>query len=141
MANVKYNNFGAAIAKNDMDGVTIKAIFFDPSYTPNPDTEVYLSDVLSNRASGTTDLTAASFTITVDNTDNRTEFDIADLVTGVITVPAGTNAVGFYIDTGTTTTSEMLTYNELLLAGSQTTFFPIGGTLTATINTNGIFSI
>ena len=66
MANVKYNNFGAAIAKNDMDGVTIKAIFFDPSYTPNPDTEVYLSDVLSNRASGTTDLTVSSFTITVE---------------------------------------------------------------------------
>jgi len=141
MANVKYNTFGKAIAKNDMDSVTIKAIFFDPSYTPNPDTEVFLSDVVANRAAGTTDLTVSGFTITTDNTDNRTEFDIADLVTGAITVPAGTNAVGFYIDTGTTTTSEMLTYNELLLGGTQTTFFPIGGTLTATINTNGIFSI
>ena len=141
MANVKYNTFGKAIAKNDMDSVTIKAIFFDPSYTPNPDTEVFLSDVVANRAAGTTDLTVSGFTITTDNTDNRTEFDIADLVTGVITVPAGTNAVGFYIDTGTATTSEMLTYNELLLSGTQTTFFPIGGTLTATINTNGIFSI
>ena len=141
MANVKYNTFGKAIAKNDMDSVTIKAIFFDPSYTPNPDTEVFLSDVVANRAAGTTDLTVSGFTITTDNTDNRTEFDIADLVTGAITVPAGTNAVGFYIDTGTTTTSEMLTYNELLLGGTQNTFFPIGGTLTATINTNGIFSI
>jgi len=47
----------------------------------------------------------------------------------------------FYIDTGVASTSELLTYNELLLAGSQTTFTPIGGTLTATINTNGIFSI
>ena len=141
MANVKYNTFGKAIAKNDMDSVTIKAIFFDPSYTPNPDTEVFLSDVVANRAAGSTDLTVTGFTITADNTDNRTEFDIADLVTGAITVPAGTNAVGFYIDTGTTTTSEMLTYNELLLGGTQTTFTPLGGTLTATINTNGIFSI
>ena len=141
MANVKYNTFGKAIAKNDMDSVTIKAIFFDPSYTPNPDTEVFLSDVVANRAAGTTDLTVSDFTITTDNTDNRTEFDIADLVTGVITVAGGTNAVGFYIDTGTTATSEMLTYNELLSGGTQTTFFPIGGTLTATINTNGIFSI
>jgi hypothetical protein len=141
MANVKYNTFGKAIAKNDMDSVTIKAIFFDPSYTPNPDTEVFLSDVVANRAAGTTDLTISGFTITTDNTDNRTEFDIADLVTGVITVPAGTNAVGFYIDTGVAATSEILTYNELLLAGVPTTFFPVGGTLTATINTNGIFSI
>ena len=141
MANVKYNTFGRAIAKNDMDSVTIKAIFFDPSYTPNPDTEVFLSDVVASRAAGTTDLTVTGFTITADNTDNRTEFDIADLVTGAITVPDGTNAVGFYIDTGTAATSELLTYNDLLLAGVQTTFFPIGGTLTATINTNGIFSI
>ena len=141
MANVKYNTFGKAIAKNDMDSVTIKAIFFDPSYTPNPDTEVFLSDVVANRAAGSTDLTVTGFTITADNTDNRTEFDIADLVTGVITVPGGTNAVVFYIDTGVAATSELLTYNDLLLAGVQTTFFPIGGTLTGTVNTNGIFSI
>lgn len=141
MANVKYNSFGRAIAKNDMDLVVIKAMFCDPSYVPNPDTDVYLSDITSNRAAGTTDLTVASFTITVDNTDNRTEFDCADLVTGAITVPAGTDGVSFYVSTGVDSTSELLTYNDILVGGVKTTVYPIAGTLTATISANGIFSI
>ena len=141
MANTKYNNFGRAIAKSDIDLVTIKAMFMAPAYIPNPDTHVFLSDISASRASGSTDLTVAGLTITADNTDDRSEFDINDLVTGTITVTGGTNAVVFYIDTGVAATSELLTYNDLLLAGVQTTFFPIGGTLTATVNVNGIFSI
>lgn len=141
MANVKYNNFGRAIAKSDIDLVTIKAMFMAPAYTPNPDTHVFLSDISASRAAGSTDLTVAGLTMTADNTDDRSEFDINDLVTGTITVTGGTNGVVFYIDTGVDATSELLTYNDLLLAGVQTTFFPISGTLTATINVNGIFSI
>ena len=141
MANVKYNSFGRAIAKNDIDLVTIKAMFCDPAYTPNPDTEVFLSDIVANRASGTTDITVAGLTINVDNTDNRTEFDINDLVTGTITVAGGTNGVVFYIDTGVAATSELLTYSDILVGGVQTTVFPIGGTLPGTISANGIFSI
>lgn len=141
MANVKYNSFGRAIAKNDIDTVTLKAMFCAPAYTPNPDTEVFLSDVSANRASGTTDLTLAGLTINVDNTDNRTEFDINDLITGTITVAGGTNGVVIYIDTGVAATSELLCYLDILVGGVQTTVYPIGGTLTATVNANGIFSI
>lgn len=141
MANVKYNRFGRAIAQNDMDTVTIKAMFMAPSYTPDTDAHVFLSDIQASRAPGTTDLTVTGLTITVDNTDNRTEFDINDLVTGTITVSGGTNAVVFYIDTGVASTSELLCCLDLLVSGVQTTVFPIAGTLTATINTNGIFSI
>ncbi len=141
MANVKYNSFGRAISKNDIDTVTIKAMFCDPSYTPNADTEEYLSDISTNRASGSTDLTVAGLTITVDDTDNRTEFDINNLVTGTITLTGGTDAVVFYIDTGVESTSELLTYNELLVSATPTTVYPIAGTLNATIDTNGIFSI
>lgn len=141
MANVKFNRFGRAIAQNDMDTVTIKAMFMAPSYTPDPDAHVFLSDVQASRASGTTDLTVAGLTITVDNTDNRTEFDINDLVTGTITVAGGTNGIIFYIDTGVAGTSELLCFCDILVGGVQTTVFPIAGTLTATINTNGIFSI
>lgn len=141
MANVKYNSFGRAIAKNDIDTITVKAMFTDPSYTPDPDTEVYLSDVSSNRASGSSDLTVSAFTITVDNTDNRTEFDIDNLVTGAITIPGGTDGVVFYIDTGVESTSELLTYNDILVSAVKTTVYPVGGTLTGTISTNGIFSI
>lgn len=141
MANVKFNSFGRAIAKNDMDTVTVKAMFMDPAYTPNADTQVYLSDISSSRASGTTDLTCSAFTFNVDNTDNRTEFDISDLVTGTITVVGGTNAIVFYIDTGVAATSELLVCCDILVGGVQTTVYPIGGTLTGTISTNGIFSI
>lgn len=141
MANVKFNSFGRAIAKNDIDLITIKAMFCDPTYTPDPDTEVFLSDVVANRASGSTDLTVAGLTINVDNTDNRTEFDINNLVTGAITVSGGTNGVVFYIDTGVEATSELLTYSDILVGGVQTTVFPVAGTLTGTISANGIFSI
>lgn len=141
MANVKYNSFGRAIAKNDMDTVTIKAMFCDPSYIPDPDTEVYLSDISANRASGSTDLTVAGLTFNLDNTDNRTEFDVNDLTTGAVTISGGTDAVVFYIDTTVESTSELLTYNDLLVSAVKTTVYPIAGTLTAQVDTDGIFSI
>jgi hypothetical protein len=141
MANVKYNGFGRAIAKNDIDLVTIKAMFMAPSYTPDPDAHVYVSDIVASRASGSTDLTVAGLAINVDNTDNRTEFDINDLVTGTISIVGGTNGIVFYIDTGVEATSELLTFNDILVGGVQTTVYPIGGTLTGTISANGIFSI
>jgi hypothetical protein len=141
MTNVKFNPFGRAIAKNDMDTVTIKAMFMDPSYTPDADAHVYVSDISASRASGSTDLTVSGFTITVDNTDNRTEFDITDLLTAAITLSGGTNAIVFYISTGVDATSELLTYNDILVGGVQTTVYPIAGTITGTISANGIFSI
>jgi len=137
--NVKFNSAGQAIAKNDLDSVSFKVMFCDPAYTPDPDTEVYLSDVSANRASGTTDI-AVTLTINVDNTDNRTEFDFTNAVTGTIT--AETNAVVLYIDTGTDSTSELLTYNELVNgSGTPTTYNVVAGVLTATVDADGLFSI
>lgn len=141
MANVKYNGFGKAIAENDMDTVTIRAMFMAPSYTPNPDTHVFVSDISASRAAGSTDLTVSGWTSIINNTDNATDFDIDNLVTGTITVTGGTNGIVFYIWTGADSTSSLLTYNDILVSGVQTTVFPISGTLTATINTRGIFSI
>lgn len=139
MANVKSNGFGRAIAKNDIDLVTLKAMFMRTTHTPNGDTHVFVSDVVADRATGTTDLTLAGITITVDNTDNRTEFDFNDLVTGTIT--ATTDKVWIYIDTGVTTTSELLFCADLLSGGTPTTFSVVSGVLTAQVDTNGLFSI
>lgn len=141
MSNVKFNSFGRAIAKNDIDTVTIKAMFMAPSYTPDADAHVYVSDISASRASGSTDLTVAGLTITADNTDNRTEFDINDLVTGTVTISGGTNAIVFYISTGVDSTSELLCCVDILVGGVQTTVYPIAGTITGTISANGIFSI
>lgn len=138
MANVKYNSCGRAIAKNDLDTVSFKVMFMSTSYTPDPDAHVYVSDISASRASGTTDL-ATTLTINVDNTDNRTEFDFTDLVTGTIT--ATTNGVVIYIDTGVAATSELLCYVDLESGGVQTTFSVVSGVLTATVSANGIFSI
>lgn len=138
MAEVKFNSFGRAIAKNDLDTVSFKAMFMATSYTPDPDAHVYVSDISASRASGTTDL-STTLTINVDNTDNRTEFDFSDLVTGTIT--ATTNGVVIYIDTGVAATSELLCYVDLESGGTQTTFSVVSGVLTATVSANGIFSI
>lgn len=139
MANVKYNSFGRAIAKNDLDTVTFKAMFMATSYTPDADNHVYVSDISASRASGTTDITLSGFTINVDNTDNRTEFDVSDIVTGTIT--ATTGGVAIYISTGVDATSELLCYLDLLSGGVQTNFSVVSGILTATVSTNGLFSI
>jgi len=139
MANAKPNNAGAAIAKNDMDSVTLKAMFVN-GVTPNVDTDVYLSDVVSDRASGTTDITLTSFTISVDDTNNFTKFDVADIVTGTIT--ATTNAIWVYIHTGVEATSELLCYLELVNGSAvPTTFTVVSGVLTATVDANGLFTI
>jgi len=140
MSNVKFNSAGRAIAKNDLDTVSFKVMFCDPSYTPDPDTEVYLSDIVANRASGSTDI-AVTLTISVDNTANVTRFDFTDAVTGAITLLDGTNGTVLYIDTGVAATSELLTYNELQLSGTQHTFYPVDDVLTATVDADGIFSI
>ena len=50
MANVKSNAFGRAIAKNDIDTVTIKAMFMKTTHTPNGDSHVYASDVRADQA-------------------------------------------------------------------------------------------
>lgn len=140
MANVKFNRFGKAIASNDMDTVTIKAMLMATSYTPDADAHVYVSDISSSRASGTTDLTLSNVTITVDNTDNRVEFDSDNLVTGSIT--ASTNAYVLYISTGVDSTSELLCYIELT-DGVTTpkTYSVVAGVLTIVVNANGHFAI
>jgi len=139
MASVKYNQFGKAIAKSDLDTVNFKVMLMAESYTPDIDAHVYVSDISASRAAGTTDI-ATTLTISVNNTTNKTEFDFTDIVTGTITTI--TNAFVLYIDTGNPATSELLTYNELT-DGITTpkTFGVVSGVLTITIPTDGIFSI
>lgn len=137
--NVKYNSFGRAIAKNDIDTVTLKAMFVNPAYVPNPDTEVFLSDVVSNRASGSTDVTLAGLNILLNNTDNATDFDFNNLVSASGTFT--TDGIVVYMDTGVEATSELLCFLDLLNGGTPTTFSVISGVLTGTVNTRGLFSI
>ena len=140
MASVTYNNGKAAILKEDLDTVTLKAIFLDPAYTPDIDTEIYLSDISANRATNTTDVTLTGVTITVDNTDNRAYIDYADFTTGVVTTAF--NAYGVYIPTGTDSTSQLIGYIEMT-DGTTTpkTFVSVGGNNTVTVPTKGALYI
>ena len=140
MASVIYNNGKAALLKNDMDGVTLKAILFDPAYTPDIDAEIYLDDVSANRAANSTDITLTSVTITVNNTDDTCDIDFADIVTAAITTSY--NAYGVYISTGVDSTSELIGYIETT-DGVTTpkTFTSVGGVNTITIPTGGAIKV
>jgi len=136
MASVTYNNGKAAILKEDLDTVTLKAIFLDPAYTPDIDTDIYLSDITASRADNTTDVTLTGVTITVDNTDNRAYIDFADFTTGVLTTSF--NAYAVYIDTGTASTSQLIGYIEMT-DGTTTpkTFSSVAANNAVTIPTKG----
>jgi len=140
MASVTYNNGKAAILKEDLDTVTLKAIFLDPAYTPDIDTEIYLSDISANRATNTTDVTLTGVTITVDNTDNRAYLNFDDFETGILTTEF--NAYGVYISTGVNSTSQLVGYIEMT-DGTTTpkTFVSIGGNNTVTVPTKGALYI
>jgi len=136
MASVTYNNGKGTILKEDFDTVTLKAIFLDPAYTPDIDTEIYLSDISADRAANTTDVTLTGVTITVDNTDNRAYIDYADFTTGVLTTSF--NAYAVYIDTGTASTSQLIGYIEMT-DGTTTpkTFTSIAANNVVTVPTKG----
>ena len=136
MASVTYNNGKGAILKEDLDTVTLKAIFLDPAYTPDIDTDIYLSDISANRATNTTDVTLTGVTITVDNTDNRAYIDYADFTTGVLTTSF--NAYAVYIDTGTASTSQLIGYIEMT-DGTTTpkTFSSVAANNVVTVPTKG----
>jgi hypothetical protein len=133
-----YNNNGkAALLKNDMDSVTLKAIFFDPDYTPDIDADVYLSDVSASRTTGSTDQTLTNVTITVDNTNNRVKVDADDISLTNQTWTDGSDKVGIYISTGTDSTSEMICTIDI----TEGLMRPLDGPVTLTWSANGIFAI
>lgn len=121
----------------DLESDTIKVAFMDTSYTQNTDTHDYYSDVSASVASGSTDQTLASKTVTVDDTNNRAEFDAADLAITNETITGGTDKMVVYKDTGTASTSPLICCIDI----SEGTLTPIDGTLAITWNSEGIFAI
>jgi len=135
-----FYNFGKGEilkANIDLESDTIKVAFMDPSYTPDVDSEHYYSDISANIASGSTDQTLASKTVTVDDTNNRAEFDAADLSIANETITGGTDMMVVYKDTGTPSTSPLICYIDI----AEGTITPIDGTLAITWNAEGIFAI
>lgn len=119
----------------DLTADTIKLMFMDPAYTPNVGTHSYVSDISASRASGTTDVTLSSKTVTEDTGNSRVEFDCADI--SVPNETTSTDYIAVYKSTGVDSTSPVIA----TIAINEGTLSPVDGTLALTINAEGLFGI
>jgi len=114
---------------------TPKLVFMATGYTPNAGTDSYYSDISGSVASGTTAVTLASVTTTLDTGNARVEFDTADPTQTSIT--ATTNKYSIYVDTGTASTSPVLATIDI----AEGTLSPINGNILVTINAEGHYAL
>jgi hypothetical protein len=134
---VFYNNGKGELFKAniDLESDIINLAFMATSYTPDIDAHGYWSDISSSLASGTSVQTLGSKTVTVDNTNNRAEFDAANV--SIAGVTAETDKFVLYKNTGVAATSQLICCIDI----AEGTLRPIGGTLGINFNAEGIFAI
>jgi len=125
--------------KQGLDAVlalgTPKLSFMATSFTPNAGTQAFWSDVSASRATGTTDVTLASITTTVDAGNARMEFDTANPSLAAVTTT--TNKYTLWVDTGVAATSPVLATIDIV----EGTLSPISGTLAITVNAEGHYAL
>ena len=139
MAATAYGNFPLGLLKGeiDFDTATVKALLVGSGYTFNKDTHVYRSDI-TGEVTGT-GYTAGGVAVTAvttayDATNDRAVLDAADVAFGTVTL-TGVTGIVFYVDTGTATTSRLISYDSF---ASQS---PNGVTFTYTVNAAGIVTL
>ena len=108
--------------------------FMATTYTPNKETDQYWADSSSNIAAGTTERVLTGVTTTVDTANNRVEIDFDNPSETPVT--ASTDKVQLFIDTGSDATSPIIATADL-----DQTLNPVGGTLTLTVNAEGLAAI
>lgn len=113
---------------------TLKGAFMATSYTQNQETDQYWSDISASIASGTTVRTISNCSINIDTTNDRVEIDFDD--PSESTVTATTDQFVLFMDTGTPSTSPLIACGAL-----SSTLSPVGGTLTLTVNAEGLAAI
>jgi len=125
--------------KQGLDAVlalgTPKLSFMATGFTPNAVTQAFWSDVSASRATGTTDVTLASITTTVDAGNARMEFDTAN--PSLTTITTTTNKYTIWVDTGSNATSPVLATIDI----AEGTLSPLSGTLSITVNAEGHFAL
>lgn len=102
------------------------------SYTENPD-HSYLSDISASIAAGAPTPVLSGVTVAYDATNNRVTFDFTNPSDGSITTD--TDGIAIIDNTGTPTTSEVL-YTTAI-----TNLRPTDGTLSLTLDANGLFGV
>lgn len=113
---------------------TPKLSFMATTFTPSSSTDQYFSDISAEVASGTTAVTLASVTTTIDTVNNRVELDTAD--PSLATITATTNKYVIWVDTGVAATSPVLATIDIV----EGTLSPVSGTLAITVNAEGHFA-
>ena len=137
MASAFFNTGKGEILKGNIDLVndTINYAFMKTTWTPNIDTEDNYDDVSANVAGGSSAAALAGKAVNVDATNNRAEFDATDLSLASQTFSDTSDKILIYKNTGVASTSTLICYIEI------TSIQPVGGTVTVTWDTEGIFSI
>jgi hypothetical protein len=131
---------GVEVALKAVTGVqaaptgTLKGAFMATSYTQNQETHQFWADVSASIASGTTVRTISGAAVNVDTTNNRVEIDFTDPTETPVT--AVTNQFVLFMDTGVAATSPLIACADL-----STTLSPFNGTLTLTVNAEGLAAI
>jgi len=115
-----------------VDGATNIEMRFLSGYTPNPD-DSYWSDISASQASGSPSVTLTNVTVTYDSTNDRVELDFDDVSEASITTD--TDGIAIVDDTGVASTSEVLYTADI------TQLQPTDGTLSLTIDANGLFAL
>jgi len=113
---------------------TLKGAFMATGYTQDQEAHQFFSDISGSVASGTTVRTIAGLDVRVDTANNRIEIDFANPTETPVT--ASTNQFMLYMDTGTASTSPLIANGAL-----SATLSPVGGTLTLTVNAEGLAAI
>lgn len=114
---------------------TLKGAFMATSYVQNKETHQYWADISASIASGTTVRTLTGAAVTIDTVNDRVEADIDNPTETPVT--ASTNQFVTFIDTGGATS----TWPLLECVDITTTLSPVGGTLTLTVNAEGLAAI
>lgn len=137
-----YDNFPHLLLENSLEGSIlsqdINCALLANTYTPNQNTHVYFSDVLSHEVSGTgyTHLGVTLASKTCTNSAHVTTFDAADVQWATSTITAR-YAVLFYNKSGDTdhTASVLIGYVDF---GSDA--MSTGGTFTISWSASGIMN-
>lgn len=114
---------------------TPKLSFMATSFTPNASTHQYFSDISASVAAGTTAVTLAGVTTTIDTPNSRVELDTND--PSLATVTTETDKYCLWVDTGVAATSPVLA----TIGIAEGTLSPYAGTLAITVNAEGHFAL
>lgn len=113
---------------------TPKLAFMATSFTHDQETQQYWSDISANIAAGTTLRTLSGVVTTIDTANNRVEIDFDNPSETPVTTT--TDQVCMIVDTDTPATAPIVACGNL-----DQTYSPVGGTLTLTLNAEGLGAI